>query len=682
MEITQIRPSQFITRNGPGALSPTVEGSILMPQLSTLVQQLMHSGTKASISFSKPNSIGKSGLYKFEITDSRMERMLRHFNSRPDEIFEKNIRIFSLPTNADLSIKETQSILKGFIFPRWGICTQHTGPIILMQFSQTSIDNIILDCPKCRKQNLVPIRGIPIKFVQACSLGHLQDLYWPSLVHKGSGCINKIFQWRPIGGDNFIIICTKCNLNIDYLGTDGLKLKSINGFLKCNGQFPEVNPDFNQNGSCSKVPNDKGTSVSRARLVLRNSSGLHSPKNLTSVQIPKISGLLYKELFPHVPVLRSILLYKPKLNKSELVTDLKQLGHEFTSDTINEIERTPEDELIQLIKDMVNESKENDKNMNNQKSLSESESNNEELTSLLEAARSGYPPSAMIGKKHAYVNIEDRILIESKEFGVTFRISPIKELHVIKTQVGYTREVGKIDATSDSTNSRIGELVTKSNYYDDDDGTTRWYLGDENYGEGIFIDIVESDINDPGGLNPIDRSSSNDINTWVSINNKLDERLGNFTEHDKLRKDELEQEVTHSNPRFVWWHTLCHKLLLNLTVDSGFSIVSFGERIYCKKNKLTKKYQSGILIYTSAPGSDGTLGGLVSLAKKEFMTELFKKSSNGILSCSNDPVCSEKKIGVNKKEGSCCHACELLSETTCNYQNRHLDRNLVQDTML
>ena len=36
-----------------------------------------------------------------------------------------------------------------------------------------------------------------------------------------------------------------------------------------------------------------------------------------------------------------------------------------------------------------------------------------------------------------------------------------------------------------------------------------------------------------------------------------DEHLENFSEHDMLRKDELEQEVTHSNPRFVWWHTLC-----------------------------------------------------------------------------------------------------------------------------
>ena len=111
-----------------------------------------------------------------------MERMLRHFNSKPGKSFEKNIKMFRLPTNADLRIKEVDSILKGFIFPRWGLCTQHKGYGLVMQFSQKSNFEIILDCPKCRDQNIVPIRGSPIRFVQACTNGHLQDLYWPYLV--------------------------------------------------------------------------------------------------------------------------------------------------------------------------------------------------------------------------------------------------------------------------------------------------------------------------------------------------------------------------------------------------------------------------------------------------------------------------------------------------------------------
>ena len=678
MDVTPIRPSQFITRTGPGALTPTVQGSMLIPQLSTLVQELMNSGTKASVNFSEPDSFGKTGLQKFEINDSRMERMLRHFNSKPEKSFEKNIKIFRLPTNADLRIKEIDPILKGFIFPRWGLCTQHKGYGLVMQFSQKSNFEIILDCPKCRDQNIVPIRGSPIRFVQACTNGHLQDLYWPYLVHSGgNNCPSKLFEWRDIGGDNFIIKCTKCREQIDYLGSKGLKIRSINGRLKCQGNFPEINIQAYAQGSCSQViiPGT-GMMGSRAKLVMLNSTGLHTPKNLTSVQIPSISGPLYRELFPHRGMLKSVLLLKPDLDKITLLDHLKQLGTEFTNDTINEIERTPENELLSLVNDIVSELTTNNKN---NKTLSESQSNDEELTSLLEAARTGYPPSTKIGKKHAYVNIEDIIKIPSPEFGVTFRISPIKELRVIKTQVGYSREIGTTDDALDSTNSRVGTIKKESNHYDDD--TTRWYLGDENIGEGIFIDIIESEINNPGGLNPIGSSSSNNIDTWNSINSTLDDILTNSVDYDEVKKDELKQEITHSNPTFVWWHTLCHKLLLNLTVDSGISLVSFGERVYCKKNTRTGKYQSGILIYSSATGSDGTLGGLVSLVEEQFMTKLFKTCSQGIVSCSNDPVCSERKVELTKKEGACCHACELLSETTCSYQNRCLDRNLVQDTM-
>lgn len=671
--VTPIRPSQFMMRNGPGSLIPTVEGAILIPQLSTLVNELLHTSS-GSDNFNQPDANGKTSLNKFEILDSRMERMLRHFNSR-EKPFEKNIRIFNLPTNVDLRIKETRNILSGFIFPRWGICTQHKGYSILMKFIEKSFDEIILDCPKCRKQELVPIRGVPVRFVQACPNGHLQDIYWPSLVHRGSKCSNQIFEWRDIGGDNFIIKCIKCNMQTDYVGVNGLKMRSINGGLKCDGQFPEREIKYNPNNSCEKILNDKGNHVSPAKLVLRNSSGLHSPKNLISVQIPKFSGQLYRELYPHRTALNGFVNLVDDWDKNKLVNYLKSIkeGNQITDDTIYEVERTSEDELTKSVNDIIDELNQ-DAKLYRQKPISESESNDEELASLLEAARTGYPPTSQTGQKRAYVNVEDIILIKSKEFGVTFRVSPIRELRVIKTQVAYSREIGSLGNNLDLTHSRIGKSVRKSCYYED--GNTRWYLGDENFGEGLFIDIVKSKIDEPGGLNPVDNSSSEEIDTWSSINNKLDDLLD--TEDDN---EELKQEVTQSNPRFVWWHTLCHKLLLNLTVDSGFSIVSFGERVYCKKDKHNGKHQSGILMFTSATGGDGTLGGLVGLAKEEFMSKLFKKSSQGIISCSNDPVCSERKIALDKREGACCHACELLSETTCDYQNRNLDRNLVMDTM-
>jgi len=670
---TPVRPSQFVTRDGPGALVPTVGGSILIPKLSILVNYLLDK-SKGKNSFKDPDADGKTDLNKFVIIDNRMERMLRFFNSKKKP-FESEIKVFSLPTNADLRVPETQNIHQGYVFPRWGICTQHRGPKIMMQFSKINqYGEIGLDCPKCRNEGKTPKRGVPVRFVQACKFGHLQDLYWPGLIHKGKTS-HKIFEWVEIGGDNFIVRCIDCKMQIEYLGESGLKMRSLNGFLTCHGQLPESNIHFIPNNDCAKIPSEKGKLVSAAKLILRNSAGLHTPKLLTSVQIPKFAGSLYLALYGIRAALSGFVALKSDWNQNDLKTYLEKIQHvnQISHDTIYEIENARESELIKAVNNIIDEM-EMDANRAKLQPVSESEANDEELTSLLESAKEGYPPSSDAGERRAYVNVDDILLIKSKEFGVTFRITPIRNIQVTKTQVGYSREVGSVEKDLASTQTRIGSLITKSCYHEE--GRTRWYLGDQMLGEGIFIDIVKSEIDESGGLDPLNSLSSSDHEIWTSINDKMSSLSEQSPENEELKSD-----VTNTNPRFVWWHTLCHKLLLNLCVDSGFSVVSFGERVYCKKDKHDGTYQSGILIYTAATGSDGTLGGLVGLAEEKFMSELFQKTAADILTCSNDPVCSERKVSLNKREGACCHACGLLSETTCGYQNRFLDRNIVSQTL-
>ena len=66
-----------------------------------------------------------------------------------------------------------------------------------MEFSKGAYNEIMLACPLCRKQNKQAGRGSPVRFVQACPKGHLQDLFWPGLVHGyDKSCKNKIFFWK------------------------------------------------------------------------------------------------------------------------------------------------------------------------------------------------------------------------------------------------------------------------------------------------------------------------------------------------------------------------------------------------------------------------------------------------------------------------------------------------------
>ncbi len=92
--------------------------------------------------------------------------------------------------------------------------------------------------------------------------------------------------------------------------------------------------------------------------------------------------------------------------------------------------------------------------------------------------------------------------------------------------------------------------------------------------------------------------------------------------------------------------------------------------------------QAGVLIYTAAADSDGTLGGLVELGKPESLGQLLTQALRRAMICSSDPLCSEHKPSQDRSlHAAACHACSFVSETSCEYGNRYLDRALVVPTL-
>src|SRR5690606_32870580 len=62
-------------------------------------------------------------------------------------------------------------------------------------------------------------------------------------------------------------------------------------------------------------------------------------------------------------------------------------------------------------------------------------------------------------------------------------------------------------------------------------------------------------------------------------------------------------------PRLVLLHTFAHLLINELTFESGYSTAALRERLYASASPATD--MAGILVYTAAGDSEGTLGGLV-----------------------------------------------------------------------
>ena len=92
---------------------------------------------------------------------------------------------------------------------------------------------------------------------------------------------------------------------------------------------------------------------------------------------------------------------------------------------------------------------------------------------------------------------------------------------------------------------------------------------------------------------------------------------------------------------------------------------------------------AGILIYTSAPDSEGTLGGLVSLGETGTLGLHIDQALDAMHLCANDPLCAEHIPGAQGHtiHGAACHACLFSPETSCERGNRYLDRATLSPTV-
>ncbi len=142
----------------------------------------------------------------------------------------------------------------------------------------------------------------------------------------------------------------------------------------------------------------------------------------------------------------------------------------------------------------------------------------------------------------------------------------------------------------------------------------------------------------------------------------------------------LDPNLEFPGMRFALLHTISHLLIRELALDCGYNAASIRERVYADTED--GRLQAGILIYTAAADSDGTLGGLVDLGKPENLGRLLRQALDRSKICASDPLCAEHNPRTDSSlHGASCHACSFVSETSCECGNRYLDRALVVSTL-
>jgi hypothetical protein len=131
--------------------------------------------------------------------------------------------------------------------------------------------------------------------------------------------------------------------------------------------------------------------------------------------------------------------------------------------------------------------------------------------------------------------------------------------------------------------------------------------------------------------------------------------------------------------RYVLLHTFAHVLIREFALECGYSASGIAERIYARSGE---RPMAGILMYTAAPDSEGTLGGLVSLGRQERLGVLVEQALDAARLCSSDPLCAQHDPRVHGRlYGAACHACLFAAETSCERGNHYLDRALLVDTV-
>lgn len=137
--------------------------------------------------------------------------------------------------------------------------------------------------------------------------------------------------------------------------------------------------------------------------------------------------------------------------------------------------------------------------------------------------------------------------------------------------------------------------------------------------------------------------------------------------------------ISDVNPRKLLLHTFAHVMINQLVFSCGYGSASLRERIYVNDAGSSEK-MAGVLIYTAAGDSEGTMGGLVRMANPANLTKLLNQAVMEAEWCSSDPVCMEMGKTGQGPDGcnlAACHACGLLPETSCEMFNRWLDRGVL-----
>jgi hypothetical protein len=527
-------------------------------------------------------------------------------------------------------------------FPRWCFC-MFCKRLKLSTFSMQQR----VECPDAvhfAKNTKSFMAQVP--FVAICAAGHIDDFPFYEWVHRSrdSICVGAL-RLRSRGGgslDGQVVECDGCGME-KSLNRITESRTAVGGgettFL--SDQLIGKNDPFLCKGARPWLGEMNGICDLPMRGAIRGAGNVYFPKVESSIYLPRRVGAVSLELHdlmkrpdvgPVVSVLRSA------LGDAVTVQDLRNhLPDELFAPV-------SDDELFAAYLDRVG-----DVNV-----PTESDDNNDDEM-LTGNAEWRFPEYSLLREtpNDAYLAVTDPGIPMSLS---TFldRVRSVGVLRETRALRGFTRVRDDVLKLSEGK-----ALLRRSPLSPERDWLPAYVVK----GEGIYFELEETRLS-----------------AWENRRDVIErsEKILYFLRRAGSRHATREEI---SSPRFVLLHTLGHLLINELIFSCGYSSASLRERLYSSASR--NRRMAGLLIYTAAGDSEGTMGGLVRMARPERFQSTFERALAHARWCSTDPVCmdaGDRGQGPDSCNLAACHGCAFLPETSCEEFNRFLDRGLVIGT--
>ena len=511
--------------------------------------------------------------------------------------------------------------LSFYRFPEWQFCeVKNCRALRQATFDEQEV------APTCSGRNGTFHRSRkmkPVRYVQICRKGHIQEIDWNDWVHSAnSNCRSRDhLQLLPDSGNREVrVVCTSCQVSKAITGQVGTG-------VKCRGRHPWVKYDSAEKCDQLVVGTQRGAGnvwfpLGDSGIVIPPDSD-YDDRRLLFQRIREDKNFQNLCAAPNSPMAenhRRLLRTRYNVSTADLeICMASGLAVQIDSEpgASSQAPRLREEEWQALTSEI------------------------DTLDPRSDFVIESVPRGLIDFSRTAYESVPN--WIES--------VTLVRRLREIRILRGFSRVLPIGNFTDSSNSSDQVELVPAGL------GGETWRPAIEVFGEGVFISLSETELA-----------------KWEAEALVLGE-----TKSMKISAEEHLMNARFSpltNSRYLLLHSLAHALIREISFDCGYPVASLRERIYCSTRSVDSLPMAGILIYTADADGEGSMGGLVAQGEHDRILPLLERAIKSTAWCSLDPVCGETRSSGGLNYGS-CHACTLLPETSCENSNALLHRGFV-----